>query len=310
MSAMKKLAPRTAARARVRVRVRAAAYAQPSDDSPTTQRRRGRPADGRRRAPSTSEAEATGSDRSTSTSFNCPTTRGKDEYGGKFGDGKMIDETHGRHDETGKRRRGADVASLHLHAPQLRHLARHPREVRRARPARKVAAERHDQIKTALDEAAKLREQAQTSSPSTRRASRTPTPRSRRWSTASAPTPRPTRSASSRPPRRQAAQMKRDAELRIAAEIELARAQLTREVTDAPRPPRPRSCSARRSPPTIRSKLVGDVHHRTCGSRRRERADGHRKSRPPLRQGRLRDRHASTAASTRSAPICARSPRR
>ena len=68
--------------------------------------------------------------------------------------------------------------------------------------------------------------------------------------------PPPTRGQEAHPRERtsaQAAQMKRDAELRIAAEIEIGRARSSAARSRRPpRPPRPRSCSARRPPPTIR----------------------------------------------------------
>lgn len=99
--------------------------------------------------------------------------------------------------------------------------------------ARKLAAERHDQIKTALDEAAKLRKQA---------ADKLAEYESRLKAAdaeiaklvegmradAEADQKRILEAAE-----RQAAQLKRDAELRIAAEIETARAALKREVTAA-----------------------------------------------------------------------------
>ncbi len=99
--------------------------------------------------------------------------------------------------------------------------------------ARKVARDRHDQIKSALDEAQKLRDEA---------AQKLKDYESRIKDVdaeiaklvdgiradAEADKKRILEQAD-----KQAALMKRDAELRIAAEIELARAQLAREVSNA-----------------------------------------------------------------------------
>ena len=99
--------------------------------------------------------------------------------------------------------------------------------------AKKLAEDRHDQIKDALDEAAKLRDQAAKKLAEFETRIKgvdaeikalvdgirkdAETDKARILEAAAA----------------QAAQMKRDAELRIAAEIDLARAQLTQEVTAA-----------------------------------------------------------------------------
>ena len=56
---------------------------------------------------------------------------------------------------------------------------------------------------------------------------------------------------------KQAAQMKRDAELRIAAEIELARAMLTREVTAA---------AATATEKMLREKMVADDQQKLVGA--------------------------------------------
>lgn len=97
----------------------------------------------------------------------------------------------------------------------------------------KVAQERHDLIKIALDEAAKLREQAQNKL--TEYEARIKNVDSEVKlivddirAAADADKQRILENAE-----RQAAQMKRDAEQRIAAEIEMARAQLSREVAAA-----------------------------------------------------------------------------
>jgi F-type H+-transporting ATPase subunit b len=99
--------------------------------------------------------------------------------------------------------------------------------------ARKAAEERHDQIKTALDEAAKLREQAANKLAEYETRIKDVDGEVKKLvegirADAEADKKRILEAAAT-----QAAQMKRDAELRIQAEIEIARAQLTKEVTAA-----------------------------------------------------------------------------
>jgi F-type H+-transporting ATPase subunit b len=99
--------------------------------------------------------------------------------------------------------------------------------------ASKIASERHDQIKTALDEAAKLREQAASKLAEYETRIKDVDAEVKKLvdgirADAEADKARILEAAS-----RQAAQMKRDAEQRIAAEIELARATLQREVATA-----------------------------------------------------------------------------
>jgi len=161
--------------------------------------------------------------------------RGKDQYGGKFGDGKVLD-----HD-------GNVVIDPHTGSP----LAEEPMSAPfvlmvlnfvillgillwKGRPiARQMAGERHDLIKNALDEAAKLRKQAadklaeyETKLEDADAEIKAMVEGMRK--DAEADKARILANAE-----RQAAQMKKDAEARIAAEIELARAALTREVTAA-----------------------------------------------------------------------------
>ncbi|HEY1556883.1 MAG TPA: ATP synthase F0 subunit B [Kofleriaceae bacterium] len=155
--------------------------------------------------------------------------RGKDEYGGQFGDGKMVDPKTGETVPGEEEPMSAPfVLALLNFGILLLILAKYL-----APAGHKVAAERHDQIKTALDEAAKLRDEAK----------RKLTEYEGRISgvdaeigklvegiraDAEADKKRILENAE-----RQAAQMKRDAEQRIAAEIETARAQLTAEVAAA-----------------------------------------------------------------------------
>ncbi|MDB4960905.1 MAG: H+transporting two-sector ATPase subunit [Myxococcales bacterium] len=161
--------------------------------------------------------------------------RGKDVFGGKFGDSRMVDphtgevvrDSHGRIAE--EEPMSAPFIFMILNFAILMGLL-----IWKGGPAAsQIAADRHDQIKTALDEAAKLRKMAED--------------KLREYETrvkdadveikklvdgirtdAEADKVRILDNAA-----KQAAAMKRDAELRIAAEIEAARAVLTREVTAA-----------------------------------------------------------------------------
>lgn len=162
-----------------------------------------------------------------------------DAYGGTFGDGKMVD-----HD-------GNVVMEVDEKTGQLKPAEEHPMSApflfmllnfgillfilgKYGGPAaRKIAQERHDQIKTALDEAAKLREQAQQKLTEYETRIKDVDLEVKKLvdgirADAEADKKRILEAAAT-----QAAAMKRDAELRIAAEIEMARTQLTREVTAA-----------------------------------------------------------------------------
>src|SRR5262249_33304559 len=80
---------------------------------------------------------------------------GKDELGGQFGDGKMVDP------ETGRVVSEEEPASPPLVFALLNFALLLGLLAWKGSPfARKVAQERHDAIKSALDEAAKLREEA------------------------------------------------------------------------------------------------------------------------------------------------------
>jgi F-type H+-transporting ATPase subunit b len=159
---------------------------------------------------------------------------GKDEYGGKFGDDVM---THADgsvvKDEKGEKAEEEPMSPPFIFmlinfGLFLIILAKYL-----APAGTKAAEERHDLIKTALDEAAKLREQAQQKLAEYEariknvddevkkiiddiRAAADEDKKRILWNA-----------------ERQATQMKRDAELRIAAEIEMARTQLAREVATA-----------------------------------------------------------------------------
>jgi F-type H+-transporting ATPase subunit b len=153
---------------------------------------------------------------------------GKDEYGGKFGDGKMVDPETGHEIHEEEPASPPFVFVLFNFAILLGLLAWKGRPI-----ARKVAEERHDLIKTALDEAARLRQQAAdklAEYESRLKAADAEIQQLVEGMRADADSEKRRIVAAAEA---QAAQMKRDAELRIAAEIELARAQLTREVTAA-----------------------------------------------------------------------------
>jgi F-type H+-transporting ATPase subunit b len=157
--------------------------------------------------------------------------QGKDEWGGPLGDGKMTAiDAHGKpfvvHEE--EKMSPPFVLLLVNFALLLGLLAW------KGRPAvRKLAEERHDQIKTALDEAAKLRTEAADRLASYEKRLAAADDEVTKLvagirADAEADKARILAAAEA-----QAAQLKRDAESRIAAEIEAARAALTREVTAA-----------------------------------------------------------------------------
>lgn len=165
--------------------------------------------------------------------------KSKDVYGGPLGDGKMVD-----HDgqvvmhvdsKTGQMVPAEEepmsppfVFMLLNFGLLLLILAKYGGPV-----ARKLAQERHDQIKTALDEAAKLRDQAKEKLAEYETRIKDVDAEVKKLvdgirADAEADKARILHAASA-----QAAQMKKDAEMRIAAEIEIARAQLAKEVAVA-----------------------------------------------------------------------------
>jgi F-type H+-transporting ATPase subunit b len=160
----------------------------------------------------------------------------KDVYGGKLGDGQMTDPHTGQpviDAHTGKPAEeepmSAPFAFMLLNfGILLIILAKFGGPV-----ARKMAKDRHDQIKTALDDAAKLREQAAQKLAEYETRIKDVDDEVKKLvdgirADAEADKKRILEAAAT-----QAALMKRDAELRIAAEIELARTQLSREVAAA-----------------------------------------------------------------------------
>ncbi len=157
---------------------------------------------------------------------------GKDEFGGPFGDGKMEEKnaagevTHVVHEE--EPMSAPFVLMLVNFGLLLILLAKYGWPV-----AGKLAAERHDQIKSALDEAAKLRETAKTKLAEYEARVAGLDGEIKKLVDGIRTDADNDKARILKAAEAQAAQMKRDADLRIAAEIELARATLTREITAA-----------------------------------------------------------------------------
>ena len=151
-----------------------------------------------------------------------------DEYGGPLGDGTMTDEKTGETVREEEPMSAPFVLALVNFAILLLLLAKYL-----APAGKKVAQERHDQIKTALDEAAKLRDEAKQKLTEYEARIAGVDAEIQKLvdgirADAEADKKRILENAE-----RQAVQMKRDADQRIAAEIELARAQLRQEVAAA-----------------------------------------------------------------------------
>lgn len=153
---------------------------------------------------------------------------GKDVYGGVYGDGKMVDPKTGTVKDYEEPMSAPFIFMVINFALLFGLLAW------KAGPAaNKAAAARHDQIKTALEEAARLRKQAADKLSEYESRLKDADSEIKKLvddmrAAAEADKARILEAAD-----RQAAQMKKDAEQRIAAEIELARASLTREITVA-----------------------------------------------------------------------------
>nr|MBA3817562.1 ATP synthase F0 subunit B [Deltaproteobacteria bacterium] len=153
---------------------------------------------------------------------------GKDTTGGKFGDGVTVDPHTGATVE-GEEPMSAPFIYMVLNFALLLGLL----AWKGAPLARKAAADRHDQIKTALDEAAKLRQQAAAKLAEYDTRLKDADSEIKKLvegmrADAEADKQRILENAA-----RQSAQMKKDSDARIAAEIEYARAALIREVTVA-----------------------------------------------------------------------------
>ena len=153
---------------------------------------------------------------------------GKDEYGGKFGDGTMVEPETRRVIHEEEPASPPFVFMLLNFALLLGLLAWKLRPV-----GEKVAQERHDLIKTALEEAARLRKQAADKLAEYEVRLKDADAEIKKLVDGMRADAENEKQRILAAAEAQAALMKRDAELRIAAEIELARAQLTREVTAA-----------------------------------------------------------------------------
>jgi F-type H+-transporting ATPase subunit b len=167
--------------------------------------------------------------------FGSPFGHGdKDALGGKLGDGEMIDPATGQpvldsHGNKVEEPMSAPFIFMVINFALLFWLiAKYG-----GAAGKKLAVERHDQIKTALDEAAKLRTQAKDKLAEYETKLKAADSEITKLvegmrADAEADKQRILENAE-----RQAAQLKRDAEQRIAAEIESARATLMREVSSA-----------------------------------------------------------------------------
>lgn len=179
--------------------------------------------------------------------------RGKDELGGKFGDGKMIDPATGHVVAGEEEPMSAPFMFMILNFAILMGIL-----VWKLRPAgHQVARERHDQIKTALDEAAKLRQQAADKLAEYEKRLAAADGEIKALVEGMRKDAESDKARILDNAEKAAAQMKRDAELRIAAEIELARAVLTREVTAA---------AAAATEKLLREKMNADDQQKLVGS--------------------------------------------
>ena len=152
----------------------------------------------------------------------------KDVKGGPYGDGVMIDK-HGNVIPGEEEPMSAPFIYMVLNFAVLLFIL-----MKFGGPvAKKTAAERHDQIKTALDEAAKLRQQAADKLAEYETRLKDADSEIKKLVDGMRADAEADKARILENAERQAAQMKKDAEQRIAAEIELARAKLTREVTAA-----------------------------------------------------------------------------
>jgi len=150
---------------------------------------------------------------------------GKDEYGGKFGDGEMkLPSGETVHEE--EPMSPAFIWMLVNFAILLLILLKWFRPM-----ARRVAKERHDLIQTALDDATALRTQAAQKLAEYEARIKNVDDEVKKIVDGIRADAHADKQRILAAAQEQAAQLKRDAEQRIAAEIETARAQLTREVT-------------------------------------------------------------------------------
>jgi ATP synthase F0 subunit b len=161
--------------------------------------------------------------------------RGKDVVGGPYGDGVMHDPHTGQVmvDDQGR-----PVHEEPMSAPFVLMLLNFGLLLFLlgkfgGPPIRRLAQERHDQIKTALDEAAKLRKQASDKLAEYETRIKDVDAEVKKLMEGIRADAEADKARILEAAKHQAEQMKRDAEQRIAAEIEMARAQLKKEVTVA-----------------------------------------------------------------------------
>jgi F-type H+-transporting ATPase subunit b len=177
---------------------------------------------------------------------------GKDEYGGKFGDGTMTDPKTGTIVKEEEPMSAPFVLMLLNFGILLLILAKWGGPV-----ARKLAQERHDQIKTALDEAAALREQAATKLAEYETRIKDVDSEVKKLVEGIRADDEADKKRILEAAQAQAAQMKRDAEQRIAAEIEYARKALQKEVTLA---------AAGATEKLLKDKVTGDDQNKLVSS--------------------------------------------
>jgi F-type H+-transporting ATPase subunit b len=154
---------------------------------------------------------------------------GKDVTGGPYGDGKNFNPATGEQAPGEEEPMSAPFIFMILNfAVLLAILSKYGGPA-----AKKIAAERHDQIKSALEEAAKLRKQAADKLAEYEAQLKGLDAEIEKLVAGIRADAEADKERIRQAAERQAAQMKRDAEQHIAAEIQLARAALTREVTAA-----------------------------------------------------------------------------
>ena len=155
----------------------------------------------------------------------------KDEYGGKLGDGKMAaTDVKGNHVEIEEEEKMSPpfIFMLVNFGLLLLILGKYGSPA-----ARKLAEERHDAIKNALDEAAKLRDQAKAKLAEYDARVKGLDDEIKKLVDGIRADAEADKARILEQAQAQSAQLKKEAEQRIAAEIELARSQLTKEVTAA-----------------------------------------------------------------------------
>lgn len=160
---------------------------------------------------------------------------GKDEYGGKLGDGKMVDPVTGQVilDEHGMPAEEEPMSPPFVFMLLNFFILLGILVWKGGPAASQMAAERHDQIKSALDEAEKLRKQAADKLAEYETRLKDADSEIKKMVEGMRKDAETDKARILDAAERQSQQMKKDAETRIAAEIELARAQLTRQVTAA-----------------------------------------------------------------------------